>query len=86
MSWTDAHGTDAPLAYLITFRTYGTWLPGDARGTVDRLHNQPDTPMLPPNPQRERRAMEQVGSTIELDHEQRGLVERTIINTCKLHR
>jgi len=24
-----------PLAYLITFRTYGTWLHGDRRGSVD---------------------------------------------------
>jgi len=39
-----------PLAYLITFRTYGTWLHGDARGSVDRDHNAYDSPMLPPNP------------------------------------
>ena len=26
--WND---TDIPLGYLITFRTYGTWLPGDER-------------------------------------------------------
>ena len=25
-----------PLAYFITFRTYGTWLHGDERGSVDR--------------------------------------------------
>ena len=30
----------APPAYLITFHTYGTWLPGDPRGTVTREHNQ----------------------------------------------
>src|SRR3954465_9461649 len=29
-----------PLAYFITFRCYGTWLPGDERGWVDRRHNQ----------------------------------------------
>src|SRR5437868_10526829 len=28
-----------PVAYLITFHTYGTWLPGDPRGTVTRHHN-----------------------------------------------
>lgn len=38
-----------PLAYLITFRTYGTWLHGDARGSVDRDHNAYESPMLPPN-------------------------------------
>ena len=26
----------APLAYFITFRCYGTWLPGDERGWTDR--------------------------------------------------
>jgi REP element-mobilizing transposase RayT len=28
-----------PLAYLITFRCYATWLHGDARGSVDPKHN-----------------------------------------------
>ena len=38
-----------PLAYLITFRSYGTWLHGDERGSVDRFHNVYGTPRLPPN-------------------------------------
>lgn len=29
-----------PIAYLITFTTYGTWLHGDKRGSVDKEHNQ----------------------------------------------
>jgi REP element-mobilizing transposase RayT len=29
-----------PLAYHITFTTYGTWLHGDKRGSVDESHNQ----------------------------------------------
>ena len=29
-----------PLAYFITFRSYGTWLHGDKRGSVDRLHRR----------------------------------------------
>jgi REP element-mobilizing transposase RayT len=28
-----------PLAYLITFRCYGTWLHGDERGSTDRHRN-----------------------------------------------
>jgi hypothetical protein len=39
-----------PLAYFIMFRSYGTWLHGDSRGSVDRLHNTYGTPRLPPNP------------------------------------
>ena len=29
-----------PVAYLITFTTYGTWLRGDNRGSVDKQHNR----------------------------------------------
>ena len=32
--------TDEPVAYLITFRTYGTWLAGDERGSIDKYHNK----------------------------------------------
>ena len=28
------------MVYFLTFRSYGTWLHGDERGSVDRLHNQ----------------------------------------------
>lgn len=38
-----------PLAYFLTWSTYGTRLHGDIRGTVDRLHNVPGRPLLPPN-------------------------------------
>ena len=42
------------LAYFITFRTYGTWLHGDKRGSVDRFHNRYGSPRLPPNKLREK--------------------------------
>ena len=35
------------LAYFITFVSYGTWLHGDQRGSVDRNHNVFATPLLP---------------------------------------
>jgi REP element-mobilizing transposase RayT len=44
--WND---TDQPLALLITFRTYGTWLHGDPRGSVDRHNNAYGTPRIPRN-------------------------------------
>jgi REP element-mobilizing transposase RayT len=44
--WND---TDTPLAYFISFRSYGTWLHGDKRGSVDRFHNQYGSPRLPEN-------------------------------------
>lgn len=36
MSEYDWDDNDRPLAYFITFRTHGTWLHGDQRGSVDR--------------------------------------------------
>jgi REP element-mobilizing transposase RayT len=44
--WND---TDTPLAYFISFRTYGTWLHGDERGSIDRSHNRYRTPYMPPD-------------------------------------
>ena len=35
-----------PVGYFLTFRTYGTWLHGDARGSVDDSHNIFGTPQL----------------------------------------
>jgi REP element-mobilizing transposase RayT len=31
-------GNDDPIAFLFTWSTYGTWLPGDARGWVEYRH------------------------------------------------
>jgi len=47
--WND---TDIPLGYLITFRCYGTWLHGDERGSIDRLHNQYGSIYLPQSDRR----------------------------------
>jgi REP element-mobilizing transposase RayT len=53
-----------PLAYFITYTTYGTWLHGTekALGSVDRKHNVYGTAFLPPDPSnldRAKRAMAQ---------------------------
>jgi hypothetical protein len=42
-----------PLAYFITFTTYGAWLHGRKPGSVDRDHNAPGTPFLPADPEQE---------------------------------
>ena len=44
--WND---TDTPLAYFISFRSYGTWLHGDKRGSIDRFHNRYREPYMAPN-------------------------------------
>ena len=43
----------SPLAYFLTFSTYGTWLHGREPGSVDKSHNIFDTPTLPTNSRRE---------------------------------
>jgi hypothetical protein len=44
--WND---TDIPLAYFISFRTYGTWLHGDKRGSIDRFNSRYRSPYIAPN-------------------------------------
>src|SRR2546425_12343799 len=41
---------DRPLAYHVTFGTYGTRLHGDERGTVDRAMNKPGDPIIGADP------------------------------------
>jgi hypothetical protein len=68
-----------PLAYFITFSTYGTWLHGRAPGSVDRQHNAPGTPVLPVDPALEasrRRGLRQ--KPYFLDEQRREVVLRTI--------
>ena len=43
--WND---TETPLAYLISFRSYATWLHGDGRGSIDRFQNQYRAPYISP--------------------------------------
>jgi hypothetical protein len=64
--WND---TDIPLAYLITFRCYGTWLHGDERGSIDRFHNRYKSPYVPPNERwRQHNARSLKSEPVTLDH------------------
>src|SRR6266481_3254479 len=45
----DFDDNEFPLAYLITLRTYGTWLHGDERGSMDRKNNVYGTSKIAPN-------------------------------------
>ena len=72
-----------PKAYLITFRTYGTWLHGDPRGSVDRKHAGHGLPMRGTNAAleaAERGALQH--PPFVLDARQRDLVARAIEETC----
>jgi REP element-mobilizing transposase RayT len=76
-----------PLAYFISFRTYGTWLHGDDRGSVDPRHNAYGTPFLPASPARERSDRAQLADEpVTLSDAHRGVVERTISEVCEHRR
>ncbi len=72
-----------PLAYFITFTTYGTWLHGRDPGSVDREHNVPGTAFLAPDPRIEtqrRNSLRQ--APYMLDQPRRQVVLRTVCEVC----
>ena len=77
------NGRDIPLAYFITFRTYGTWLHGDERGSIDRYHNLYQGPRVAPNRVLEKQHEAKLkGDPVKLDAKQRPLVEAAIREVC----
>ena len=78
--WND---TDTPIAYLITFRTYGTWLHGDERGSVDKAHNKFGSIKTTSNIIREQQNTKKLKSEpLVLDARRRRLVEQAIREVC----
>jgi REP element-mobilizing transposase RayT len=76
-----------PLAYFITFRCFGTWLHGDARGSVDMLHRRYGAPFAPANKLREnymRKLTKQ--PPVVLDNAQRVVVDRAIREAAAFRR
>jgi REP element-mobilizing transposase RayT len=73
-----------PLAYLLTIRTYGTWLHGDARGSVARNGgNRYGTPRLSPNEYLEKWMIEEMNSPpFILTTKQRKVVEEAVVDLC----
>ena len=78
---------DDPLAYFITFSTYGTWLHGQAPGSVDRKHNQIDMPWLEPDPQQRRAKRDKMTQEpYLLDESRRAVVRDAIIEECRFRK
>ena len=74
-------------AYFITFRTYGTWLPGDARGWVDKFRNKYGTPPAPPDPEEEYESLRRLKhDLVILKPQGRDIVKRTIQEVCLYRR
>ena len=73
--------TGEPLAFFLTWTTYGTWLPGDARGWI----KSGVLGIQPPDRALEQHAREMmVESEVHLTPEQRGAVEQTIRKHCHI--
>lgn len=69
-----------PIAYFLTWTTYGTWLPGDERGWVEKPGR-----FQTPNSQLEAAARSLLTETpCILDTWQRSLVEETIAKHCEI--
>ena len=80
----DFDDNEFPLAYLITFRCYGTWLHGDARGSMDRRHNTYGTTKIAANPRLESSDYRQVDHPpITLDPRHRQVVEKAVREVCE---
>ena len=80
--WND---TEIPLAILITFRCYGTWLHGDIRGSVDRNHNVYGSPRVGHEPPRKDFVRTIIKhEPVVLDSFRRGSVEKAIRETCSI--
>ena len=81
--WNDR---DIPLAYLITFRCYGTWLHGDERGSIDRFNNQYKTPYREQNEKLLKHNQQLLKSKpFNMKASSRIIVEKTIREVC-VHR
>ena len=80
-----SHSDRIPLGYLITFRAHGTWLHGDAKGSIDRFHNSYGTPDIPPDA-RWHRYNERVMklAPVRLNRRRRASIDYAINETCEL--
>jgi hypothetical protein len=65
-----------PLAYYLTWTTYGAWLPGDRRGWVSKHDAAYITPIKEPDPATEEAAREKMRSIpVRFDREKRRMVD-----------
>ena len=81
-NWDDA---DYPRAYLITIRTYGTWLHGDERRSIDthETYNIVGFPNRPPDPRlKSVMAANMQTSKLIFDKRQRAVVHSAIEEVC----
>jgi REP element-mobilizing transposase RayT len=79
------NNTDTPLAYFISFRTCGSWLHGDLRGSIDRYNNRYRSSYIPPTPVWHHFNCQQLRvAPLTLGSRQRRSIEGAISETCEI--
>ncbi len=74
-----------PLAYLLTWTCYGTWLHGDERGSVDDEHHIYGDQYAPTDPTRVGRSSERLRrAQVHLDEPARAVVSTRIEQHCRI--
>jgi REP element-mobilizing transposase RayT len=72
-----------PLAYFITFSSYGTRLHGSENGSVDRHHNRYGGDLIPPKPSLECYEKNlQKNPAVTFEPEQRQIILETVKEVC----
>jgi REP element-mobilizing transposase RayT len=74
-----------PLAYFLTWRTYGTWLHGEPRGSVDWQHRAYRTPLLEHSNYRTEQARARMSHPpVALGDRARDLVANVVADHCRI--
>ncbi|MBK6315155.1 MAG: hypothetical protein IPF53_12785 [Blastocatellia bacterium] len=85
MSIDDRLDPERPLATFVTFRSYGTWLHGDERGSVSRFTNVVGKPRIAPNARRCAFSNARLQRPpVRLNAEQRLATSLAIRETCEI--
>ena len=71
--------TDEPITYFITWTTYGTWVPGDQRGSWHRGQYKSPNELF-----RQMAVAEMKETAFTLSKEDRAIVEETVTKHCEI--
>jgi len=77
--------SDTPLAYFITFRAYGTWLPGDPRGAIRHWSPASGSAPIPSHRGLERQSRGLLhGGPVDFDKPRRDAITLAIGEVCEV--
>ena len=75
---------DDLTACFLTFRTYGSWLHGDPRGSQDRYRNVYGTPLIPPTLEWQTEEYKRLlHPPLTLDGQIRQVIHDAIVDKCR---